>query len=77
MFVSPGRISQNHALRNRLNSVYMVIYFLGGAFGSAIGSWAWARGGWSGVCWCGGAFGMAGLLPLVIPRFVLNDKSPA
>lgn len=66
----------NATLRNRVNAIYMVVYFIGGAFGSALGSWALAHGGWSGVCWCGGAFGMAGLLPLVIPRFVTNDRSP-
>jgi predicted MFS family arabinose efflux permease len=57
----------NAALRNRVNSVYMVVYFMGGACGSAVGSWAWAQGGWDGVCWCGGAFGAAGLLPLFMP----------
>jgi predicted MFS family arabinose efflux permease len=67
----------NATLRNRVNSVYMVTYFIGGAFGSAIGSWAWAHAGWPGVCWCGGAFGVAGLLPLVSPRFMPDDKSPA
>jgi len=56
----------NAVLRNRLNSVYMVFYFLGGALGSALGSWAWAHSGWQGVCWCGAAFGAAGLLPLLI-----------
>jgi len=60
------------ALRNRVNSVYMVVYFIGGAFGSSVSSWAWARGGWSGVCWCGGAFGAAGLLPLLIPDSALK-----
>jgi len=57
----------NASLRNRLNSVYMVIYFIGGACGSAIGSWTWAHNGWIGVCCCGAAFSVAGLLPLLIP----------
>ena len=37
-------------MRNRLNGIYMVIYFLGGATGSALGSRAWELFGWSGVC---------------------------
>jgi predicted MFS family arabinose efflux permease len=37
-------------LHSRLNTVYMVSYFLGGALGSLLGSWAWGRWGWSGVC---------------------------
>jgi predicted MFS family arabinose efflux permease len=40
--------------RSRLNSVYMVCYFAGGAFGSAVGSVAWRLGGWHAVTWVGG-----------------------
>jgi predicted MFS family arabinose efflux permease len=54
-------------LRNRLTSVYMVSYFIGGAVGSAMGSWAWTHGGWKGVCWCGVAAAAVGLVPLLIP----------
>ena len=50
--------------RNRLNAAYMVSYFLGGAGGSALGSVAWARFGWSGVCAVGAALGVAGIVVL-------------
>jgi predicted MFS family arabinose efflux permease len=33
-------------VRSRLNAVYMTTFFLGGAIGSALGGWAFARGGW-------------------------------
>jgi predicted MFS family arabinose efflux permease len=36
--------------RSRLNTVYMIVFFLGGAAGSALSSAAWARWQWSGVC---------------------------
>jgi predicted MFS family arabinose efflux permease len=36
--------------RSRLNTVYMVSYFLGGALGSALGAYAWTNAGWQGVC---------------------------
>ena len=36
--------------RSRLNTVYMVTYFLGGALGSALGAYGWNRAGWTGVC---------------------------
>jgi predicted MFS family arabinose efflux permease len=36
--------------RSRLNAVYMVTYFLGGATGSAAGAFAWNHFGWKGVC---------------------------
>lgn len=34
------------ALRARLNGLYMTIFFMGGAAGSAVGGWAYATGGW-------------------------------
>ncbi|MCZ8511776.1 MFS transporter [Paenibacillus filicis] len=43
--------------RSRLNTVFMVSTFIGGAIGSSIGSLAWGQWGWTGVCWTGG--GMA------------------
>ena len=36
-------------VRSRLNTIYMVMYFLGGALGSALSGWAWWRWGWDGV----------------------------
>jgi predicted MFS family arabinose efflux permease len=36
--------------KSRLNTVYMVCYFAGGAFGSFGGSWGWRWAGWWGVC---------------------------
>jgi predicted MFS family arabinose efflux permease len=50
--------------RSRLNSVYMVCYFAGGAFGSAVGSIAWRLGGWHAVTWVGGILAAVPLLVL-------------
>jgi predicted MFS family arabinose efflux permease len=36
--------------RNRLNTVYMTVSFIGTSMGSAIGLLAWDKGGWTGVC---------------------------
>ena len=36
--------------RSRLNTLYMTIYFVGGALGSALASVAWERFAWAGVC---------------------------
>ncbi len=53
------------AARNRINAVYMVTYFIGGAIGTVVAGWAWDAAGWNGVCATGIAFGAAGLLPLL------------
>jgi predicted MFS family arabinose efflux permease len=36
--------------RSRINTIFMVCYFIGGAIGSALGVWAWHHAGWLGVC---------------------------
>jgi predicted MFS family arabinose efflux permease len=40
-------------IRSRLNGLYMAIFFMGGAVGSALGGWAYAVGGWSLCAWIG------------------------
>jgi hypothetical protein len=37
-------------VRSRLNTIYMTLYFVGGAVGSALATLAWARWQWDGVC---------------------------
>ena len=51
-------------LRNRLNAIYMVTYFLGGAAGSALGGYAWQHDGWLAVCAVGAGFALAGMVAL-------------
>jgi predicted MFS family arabinose efflux permease len=49
-------------MHGRLNTIYMVSYFIGGAAGSALGSAAWEIARWPGVCAVGlGLLGVAGL----------------
>lgn len=40
----------SRAARSRINTVYMIMFFLGGALGSALSAAAWSRWGWNGVC---------------------------
>lgn len=54
--------SLNEEMRNRLNTVYMVSFFLGGAFGSFLGSYSYSHFGWYGVC----IFGIATQIIAVI-----------
>lgn len=50
------------AASSRLNSVYMVAYFLGGASGSALGSAAYGAWGWSGSCLAALGFALVALV---------------
>ena len=47
-------------LRGRLNGLYMATFFSAGAIGSALGAWAYARGGWNWVAWIGLALRASG-----------------
>jgi predicted MFS family arabinose efflux permease len=57
--------------RNRLNTVYMVTFFCGGAIGSLAGSQAWGRWGWTAVCGAG-----AGFLALALCAFQATARKP-
>jgi predicted MFS family arabinose efflux permease len=47
--------------RSRLNTVYMVCYFIGGSLGSTLGAYGWATGHWTGACIAGGGMALAAL----------------
>lgn len=49
-------------LRSRLNGLFMAIFFVGGAIGSALGAWAFAQGGWPLTAWIGMAMPAAALV---------------
>jgi predicted MFS family arabinose efflux permease len=46
----------------RVNSSYMTVYFVGGAFGSAAGTVAYSLGGWHAVCALGAGLGAMAVL---------------
>lgn len=66
--------ARNYALlpeaRTRLNTLYMTSFFVGGTIGSILGSVAWNRNGWAGVC-------TAGLLMVLLGAVVIFRKRPA
>lgn len=43
----------NPEARSRLNTVYMVSYFIGGSLGSMLGAYSWSIARWAGVCTVG------------------------
>jgi predicted MFS family arabinose efflux permease len=59
----------NPDVRNRLNTVYMVTGFIGGALGSFLGTWGWSLAGWNGVCSVGSL-----MLAVALVVYALNSK---
>jgi predicted MFS family arabinose efflux permease len=47
--------------RGRLNGLYLALFFLGGALGSTVAGFAYARGGWTMACLAALAFPLVGL----------------
>ena len=56
------------AARNRVNSISMTFYFIGGAMGSGAATTAWSRTGWTGVCILGLVLAAIGLLLQAVGR---------
>lgn len=54
-------------LRSRLNGLFVAMVFVGGATGSALGAWAYARGGWVLTSWVGFT------MPLIALVFFLTE----
>lgn len=61
--------SLNPAATNRLNTIYMTSYFIGGSLGTFLGGKAWAHFGWYGVVGTGAALV---LVTLVIHLFSMK-----
>jgi predicted MFS family arabinose efflux permease len=63
------------AARSRLNTGYMVSYFIGGAVGSAATGLAYAAGGWASVMTLGACFSGAGLLLWTVSELVRRRRA--
>ncbi|MBO0593244.1 MFS transporter [Cellulophaga sp. E16_2] len=63
--------SRNPEARNRVNTVYMVGFFIGGALGTFLGAYAWQHHGWQGVS----ILGLLISLSILIVQFVFEPKT--
>jgi predicted MFS family arabinose efflux permease len=54
--------------RGRMNGLFVGLFFLGGALGSAVAGPAWAAGGWPLTCAAGAVFGVAALIADAVVR---------
>jgi predicted MFS family arabinose efflux permease len=59
--------------QSRLNTVFMVCYFLGGAIGSYLGAYSWEMWQWNGVC----ALGLFVLSLAFITHFGRRKRKPS
>lgn len=48
--------------RGRINGLFVGLFFIGGAIGSAIAGFVWAYGGWNAACAVAALFGIAALI---------------
>lgn len=60
---------------NRLNTVYMVSYFIGGSLGTYTASVAWQYAQWEGVCFVGVAMGLLALIAHILFARKISSKS--
>lgn len=59
---------------NRLNTVYMVSYFIGGSLGTWLASVAWQHYQWGGVCFVGTAMGVLALTAHLLFSRKIKEK---
>jgi len=59
---------------NRLNTVYMVSYFIGGSLGTWLASVAWQYYQWGGVCFVGTAMGVLALMVHLLFSRKIKEK---
>lgn len=63
--------SKNPEARNRVNTIYMVGFFIGGALGTTFGAMAWQYYGWMGVSCLGGILSLI----LLIIHLIYKNKT--
>ncbi|HSN10154.1 MAG TPA: MFS transporter [Hanamia sp.] len=71
-------LSRNYSLlpkaRTRLNTIYMTFFFIGGTIGSSVGSIAWNKSSWTGVCITGILFILLGAFPIFIRKLITTGS---
>ncbi len=63
--------SKNPEARNRVNTIYMVGFFIGGAFGTTMGAAAWTNFGWTGVS----VLGLVLSISIAIVHLIFRNKT--
>jgi predicted MFS family arabinose efflux permease len=63
--------SKNPEARNRINTIYMVGYFIGGALGTTTGAYAWQWFQWSGVA----SLGLMYTILILLVHLIFKQKT--
>jgi predicted MFS family arabinose efflux permease len=58
----------NPEARNRINTIYMVTYFIGGSIGTWLASQAWSHYQWDGVCTLGISLSLIAIIVHLLSR---------
>lgn len=64
-------------IRGRLNTLYMVVTFAGGAAGAFVSGQIWAMASWTGICWFVGALVLTAVLVLLAAQALESNKAEA
>ena len=68
-----GSLQQLPQATNRVNTIFMTIFFIGGSLGTFFSGLGWSIAGWTGVCIVGGLFASATILLSVYEQFSKNN----
>lgn len=68
-----GSLQQLPQATNRVNTIFMTIFFIGGSLGTFFSGLGWSIEGWTGVCIVGGLFASATILLSVYEQFSTNN----
>lgn len=64
-----GSLRQLPQATNRVNTIFMTIFFIGGSLGTFFSGLGWSLAGWTGVCVVGGLFSIVSLLLSTYERY--------
>lgn len=68
-----GSLQQLPQATNRVNTIFMTIFFIGGSLGTFFSGLGWSIAGWTGVCIVGGLFASATILLSAYEQFSTNN----
>lgn len=68
-----GSLQQLPQATNRVNTIFMTIFFIGGSLGTFFSGLGWSIEGWTGVCIVGGLFASATILLSAYEQFSTNN----